>query len=81
MPLTKEPMLQTILKNPYARLGTLKPADFTIARALTTQRDMFVKLNISYGFELTDFKMSVYFGSIELNQQLIKRLMGLFQGL
>ena len=42
---------------------------------------MLVKLNISYGFELTDFKISVYFGSIGLNQQLIKRLMAPFQGL
>ena len=55
------------LKTPYIRLGTQKPADITISRALTTQRDMCVRLNISYGFELTDFKISVYFGSIGLN--------------
>ena len=60
------------LNNPYARTGTLKPADFTIARALTTQRDMLIKLNISYGFELTNFKISVCFNNIGLIQQLLE---------
>ena len=69
------------LKNAYVRLGTLKLADITIARALTTQRDMHVKLNISYDFELTNFKISVYFSYIGLIQQLIERLMTPFQEL
>ena len=63
------------------RLGTLKLADIAIARALTSQRDKHVKLNISYDFELTNFKISVYFSYIGLIQQLIERLMTPFQEL
>ena len=69
------------LNIPYIRLETQKPADAAILRALTTQRDMRAKLNISYGFELTNFKISVYFNNIGLIQQLIERLMTPFQEL
>ena len=42
---------------------------------------MHVKLNISYDFELTNFKISVYFSYIGLIQQLIERLMTPFKEL
>ena len=42
---------------------------------LTTQRDMWVKLDISHNFELTNCKISVYFNNIGLGQQLVEELM------
>ena len=52
-----------------------------MADVLTTQRDMWVKLDISHDFELTNCKISVYFNDIGLTQQLIKRLMTQLQEL
>ena len=42
---------------------------------------MHVKMNISYDFELTNLKISVYLSYIVLIQQLIERLMTPFQEL
>ena len=52
-----------------------------MADALTTQRDMRFKLNISQNFELTNRKISVYFNNIGLIQKLIEKLMAQLQDL
>ena len=51
-----------------------KAADITKVRALATRRGKYLKLNISYGHELFNWEMSVYFGKIGLVQQLIEKL-------
>ena len=66
---------------PTAFLGTLKATDVTNARTVIAQRDLRVELNVSYCFKLTNFKILVYFNNIGLVQQLIERLMTLFQEL
>ena len=48
-----------------------KAADITKARALTTRGGKHVKPNISYGHELINWEMSVYFDNIDLVLQLI----------
>ena len=48
---------------------------------MVTLQDMCVKLNVSYGVGLTNFKVSMYFNNIELIQQLIGRPMTPFQDL
>ena len=49
-------------------------ADITKARALATRRGKHLKLNISYGLELINWEMLVYFDSICLVLQLIEKL-------
>ena len=49
------------VKNVSHRLGMPKAADITKARALATRRGKYLKLNISYGHELINWEMSVYF--------------------
>ena len=53
-----------------------KAADITKARALATRRGKYLKLimNISYGHELFNWEMSVYFDNIGLVLQLIEKL-------
>ena len=51
-----------------------KAADITKVRALTTRRGNYLKLNISYGHELFNLEMSVYFDNIGLVLQLIEKL-------
>ena len=51
-----------------------KAADMTKARALATRRGKYLKLNISYGHELFNWEMSVYFDNINLVLQLIEKL-------
>ena len=51
-----------------------KAADITKARALATRRGKHLRLNISYGHELINWEMSVYFDNIGLVLQLIERL-------
>ena len=63
------------LKNASHRLGMPKAADITKARALATRRGKYLKLNVSYGHELFNWEMSVYFDSISLVLQLIEKLM------
>ena len=58
------------LKNASYRLGMPKAADITKARALATRRGKHLKLNISYGHELINWEMSVYFDNIGLVLQL-----------
>ena len=47
--------------------------DFVIARVLAARRDKQLKLNISYGRELINWEMSVYFDNIGLVLQLIAK--------
>ena len=51
-----------------------KAADITKVRALATRRGKYLKLNISYGHELFNWEMSVYFDNIGLVLQLIEKL-------
>ena len=51
-----------------------KAADIKKARALETRRGKHLKLNISYGHELINWEMSVYFDNIGLVLQLIEKL-------
>ena len=51
-----------------------KAADITKARALATLRGKHLKLNISYGHELINWEMSMYFDNIGLALQLIEKL-------
>ena len=51
-----------------------KATDITKARALATRRGKHLKLNISYGHELLDWEMSVYFDTMGLVLQLIEKL-------
>ena len=51
-----------------------KAADITKVRALATRRGKYLKLNISYGHELFNWEMSVYFDHIGLVKQLIAKL-------
>ena len=51
-----------------------KAVDITKARALATRRGKYLKLNISYGHELFNWEMSVYFDNIGLVLQLIEKL-------
>ena len=46
----------------------------TKARALETRKGKYLKLNISYGHELLNWEMSVYFDNIGLVLQLIEKL-------
>ena len=62
------------LKNASHRLGMPKTADITKARTLATRRGEHLKMNISYGHELINWEMSVYFGNVGFVQQLIKKL-------
>ena len=64
---------QMYLKNASHRLGMPKAADITKARALATRRGNHWKLNISYGHELINWEMSVYFDNIGLMLQLIEK--------
>ena len=49
-------------------------ADITKARALATRRGKHLKLNMSYGHELINWEMSVYFDIIGLVLQLIEKI-------
>ena len=51
-----------------------KAADITKARTLTTRRGKHLKLNTSYGHELINWEMSVYFDNIGLVLQLTEKL-------
>ena len=51
-----------------------KAADITKARVLATRRGKHLKLNISYGQELINWEMSVYFDNIGLVLQLIEKI-------
>ena len=66
--------LGSILKNASNRLGIPKAADITKAFALATRRGMHLNLNISYGHELINWEMSVYFDNIGLVLQLMETL-------
>ena len=68
------------IKNPSHRLGTPKAADITKARALATQTGKRSKMNISYGHELINWEMSVYFDNIGLVHQHIEKLISSFCG-
>ena len=64
--------VKEVLKNASHRLGLPKAADITKARALATRRGKHLKLNISYGHEVINWGMSVYFDNIGLVLQLIE---------
>ena len=51
-----------------------KAPDMTKARAFASRRGKHLKLNISFGHELINWKMSVYFDKIKLVLQLIEKL-------
>ena len=51
-----------------------KAAGITKARALATRRGKHLKLNISYGHELANWEMSVYFDNIDLVLLLVEKL-------
>ena len=51
-----------------------KTADITEARSLATRRGKYLRLNISYGHELFNWEMAVYFDNIGLVLQLIQKL-------
>ena len=61
-------------KNPWLRLGTHKTTDITKARAIAIDRGNRLKINMSYGNELINWKMSVYLDKIGLVPQLIQKL-------
>ena len=63
-----------ILKNASHRLGMLKAADITKARALATRKGKHLKLNISCGHELINWEISVCFDNIGLVLQHIEAL-------
>ena len=49
-------------------------ADITKARALATRMDKHLKLDISYGHDLINWELSVYFDNIGLVLQLIEKM-------
>ena len=51
-----------------------KAADITKARAFAIRMSKHLKLNISYGHKLINWKMSVYFDNIGLVLQLLEKL-------
>ena len=51
-----------------------KAADITKARAVASRRGKHLKLNISYGHELINREMSVYFDNIGLVLNLMEKL-------
>ena len=51
-----------------------KAAVITKARAFANRRGKHLKLNISYGHELINWEMSVYFDNIGVVLQLIEKL-------
>ena len=65
-PWVRHPLKILPLKNASHRLGMPKAADITNARALATRRGKQLKLNISYGYELINWEISVHFDKIGL---------------
>ena len=57
---------KSFLKNASHRLEMPKAADITNARALATRSGKHLKLNISYGYELINWEISVHFDKIGL---------------